>query len=486
MALLLVLLVFRGCDEASVPKELRTPELPSVSVAVEGKTIVLSARFASREDMAAAVVFGFYFGDDKTSLERLLVTKTTDLTYSLIEENLGYSKTYYYSAWISDGKNEKVSELREVMTGEEPVVPDPPKPAEQNIQFADPQVKSICVENWDKDGDGELSKSEAAGVVDLGMVFRRNDRITSFEELEYFSGLKEIADSAFAGCVNLKGIKLPESVTVIRQRAFVDCAELLLSSLPPRLVSIKNHAFAGCAKMPLTSLPETITEIENWAFARCGSITLTSLPPDLSIIDGGSFSECIGVTPDKLPEKITYIGDWAFYNDKYFNPESIPSGVKEIGKFAFQGCESLSWTSLPSGLMEIGEYAFWFCFKLKLSGLPSKIFTLREGTFENCYSLEKMALPHDLERIGPRAFANCLLAEITIPEDVRFIGSQAFSGCSHLRQVTVLPANPPEMEDTFIGEKANVIYVPKASLEKYKTADNWSRWKDKFKPIASE
>lgn len=94
MALLLVLLVFRGCDEASVPKELRTPELPSVSVAVEGKTIVLSARFASREDMAAAVVFGFYFGDDKTSLERLLVTKTTDLTYSLIEENLGYSKTY--------------------------------------------------------------------------------------------------------------------------------------------------------------------------------------------------------------------------------------------------------------------------------------------------------------------------------------------------------------------------------------------------------
>lgn len=483
VTLLMLQLLVSGCDEVSVPEGLRAPKLPSVSAEADGETVVLSARFASQDDMAAVVEFGFYFGEDKTSLERLPVTKSAGLTYSLIEEELSYSQTYYYSAWISNGKNEKVTEVKEVVTGKMPVGPNPPQPIEQGILFADPEVKSICLENWDLDGDGELSEAEAAGVTDLGMVFRRNDRITSFNELEYFSGLKEIADSAFAGCVNLQDIKLPESVTVIGQRAFLDCANLLLSSLPPRLVSIKNHAFAGCAKMPLNSLPETITEIEFWAFARCGSITLTSLPPDLTIIDGGSFSDCPGVTPSKLPEKITYIGDWAFYNDKYFNPESIPSGVKEIGKYAFQGCESLSWTSLPSGLLEIGEYAFWFCYKLKLSELPPKIFTVREGTFENCYSLEDITLPHNLERIGPRAFANCRFAEITIPEYVRFIGSQAFSGCSHLRQVTALPVNPPKMEDMFIGENANAIYVPKASLEKYKAADNWSRWNDKYKAI---
>ena len=38
----------------------------------------------------------------------------------------------------------------------------------QNISFADPNVKAICVANWDTDGDGELNEAEAAaGTHDL-------------------------------------------------------------------------------------------------------------------------------------------------------------------------------------------------------------------------------------------------------------------------------------------------------------------------------
>jgi len=34
-----------------------------------------------------------------------------------------------------------------------------------NITFADSNVKTLCVANWDTSGDGELSEEEAAAVV---------------------------------------------------------------------------------------------------------------------------------------------------------------------------------------------------------------------------------------------------------------------------------------------------------------------------------
>lgn len=183
---------------------------------------------------------------------------------------------------------------------------------------------------------------------------------------------------------------------------------------------------------------------------------------------------------------IHYVGDWAFLNCVNLDLKSLPSGVKEIGKYAFQGCESLALTSLPEGLLEIGDHAFWFCYKLKLTELPPQIHCLRESVFENCLSIETLALPEKLDKIESRAFANCRFFEITIPSSVYYIGPLAFSGCDYLRQVTVLPSTPPDMEDTFIGDNANVIYVPSASIEKYKTATNWSEWKVKYKALQND
>ena len=40
-----------------------------------------------------------------------------------------------------------------------------------NISFADATVKSLCVANWDTNGDGEISYEEASAVTSLGTVF---------------------------------------------------------------------------------------------------------------------------------------------------------------------------------------------------------------------------------------------------------------------------------------------------------------------------
>ena len=53
------------------------------------------------------------------------------------------------------------------------------------IRFEDPEVKRICVENWDKDGDGELSMEEAAAVSSIGTITIPDGK--RFNELKYFT-----------------------------------------------------------------------------------------------------------------------------------------------------------------------------------------------------------------------------------------------------------------------------------------------------------
>ena len=79
----------------------------------------------------------------------------------------------------------------------------------QNITFDDPNVKALCVDpetEWDTNHDGELSYDEAADITDLGTVFKENPNITSFDELQYFTGLNAIGDSAFYNCSGLTSV----------------------------------------------------------------------------------------------------------------------------------------------------------------------------------------------------------------------------------------------------------------------------------------
>lgn len=92
-----------------------------------------------------------------------------------------------------------------------------------NIQFADANVKRLCVGNWDTNNDGELGEKEAASVLDLGKVFSRNTEIVSFDELRYFKNMKSIDKDAFTNCTGLTSIVIPNSVESIGENAFDGC-----------------------------------------------------------------------------------------------------------------------------------------------------------------------------------------------------------------------------------------------------------------------
>ena len=94
------------------------------------------------------------------------------------------------------------------------------------VLFTDPEVRAICAANFDDDGDGMLTFDEAAAVTDLRRAFKDNTKITSFNELPYFTNLTQIGQSEFSGCSSLKSITIPSSITEIGQYAFANCTSL--------------------------------------------------------------------------------------------------------------------------------------------------------------------------------------------------------------------------------------------------------------------
>lgn len=157
------------------------------------------------------------------------------------------------------------------------------KSVAENILFADPNVKAICVANWDKNSDGELSKAEAAAVTTLGTVFKNKTDITSFDEFQYFTGLTAVEADAFYNA-SLTSIVLPNTITEIKLRAFSRT----------RLTSIQ--------------FPEGLTTIGERAFDNAESLEYVKFPQSLEKIDYYAF-QATAIRHIFIPQNVTYIGD---------------------------------------------------------------------------------------------------------------------------------------------------------------------------------
>lgn len=196
-----------------------------------------------------------------------------------------------------------------------------------NIHFADPVVEQICLEHFDSDADGVLSYDEAAAVTNLGQLFKGDTRIRSFMELEYFTGLQHIADSAFTGCQNLAAVMLPQG-----------------------LKSLGRHAFALCYAITEIDLPYSVTSIGTGAFRVCTRLEKVTLPDDAVDLGERLFDYCTHLTTVHLPENLTAIPANTFVNCKRLKSIYIPRYVQSVGFNAFFGCPELTTVKKPAVL----------------------------------------------------------------------------------------------------------------------------------------
>lgn len=148
-----------------------------------------------------------------------------------------------------------------------------------NIEFADPNIKFLCVTNWDVDGDGELSVEEAAAVNSLGTVFKGQKAIGTFHELCFFTGLSCIGDEAFYQS-SLKGVTFPSSVVEIGKRAFAETQLGSEVSIPGTVKVIRSYAFSKCSQIRDVILGEGVEQVYTEAFT--GEIHFMVLPSSIT------------------------------------------------------------------------------------------------------------------------------------------------------------------------------------------------------------
>ena len=244
---------------------------------------------------------------------------------------------------------------------------------DDNITFADSNVKSVCVNNWDTNEDGELSLVEALMVTSLGQKFRENTAISSFKELQYFRSLNTLNDD-FRGCSNLVDIKFPNSIKNIEIWTFTGCNKLTLADgLPEYLENIGVYAFSHCYNLGDIYIPKTVTNIHYWAFRDSNPLSLTVDPDNTeydsrnncnAIIQKSDDGLLVGCSKTVIPEGVKYLNRYSFSGRKGLEYIVIPEGIEHVGNRTFLGTDLHSVT-LPSTIKTIGENAFEGCESLK-------------------------------------------------------------------------------------------------------------------------
>ena len=314
------------------------------------------------------------------------------------------------------------------------------------ISFADTNVKAICVANWDTDEDGELSYNEATAVTNLGMVFQGNQIITSFDELQYFTGLTTIAFGSFTGCSGLTSVVIPTTIISIEGNPFISCDNLA------EIVVKEGNAYYdsrnGCNAIIETATNKLVSGCQN-----------TVVPDGVTTIGEKSFFGGSNLTTITIPNSVTKIEDAAFHSCGLVSV-SLSENLTEIGQWAFHSCNNLTSISIPNGVTSLGAQAFINCYSLLSVSLPSGITTIPHGLFQSCGNL----------------------ASITIPSGITFISSCAFLGCYNLASITILAETPPVLDNESLGDifvdvsKSIPVYVPCGTIEAYQNAEGWNEF----------
>jgi len=341
------------------------------------------------------------------------------------------------------------------------------------IQFADEKLKEKLLIRFDTDKDGELSYREAAAVTTMeGAVtgVATIKAITSFDEFQYFTGVKTLPEEYFTGWESLSSITLPPSLTKLSKKAFYGCPALKSVVFSDGLERIGESAFANCSNLSSVVLPRTLIEIERAAFSSCQSLSSVILPDNLEQIGLFAFQGS-GLTSIVIPGKVSTIEQDVFNGCKSLESVVLSAGVKTIGSRAFVVCESLVSIDFGTTVTEIGNEAFRECISLKNVVLPSGISRISDAVFKGCSGLVSVTLPDGISYISNGAFMGCKnLVSINIPEGVTRILQAAFNGCESLTSL-YLPSSLTTIGDNAFSDclslSAMVIPSGVTSLGEY-------------------
>lgn len=304
------------------------------------------------------------------------------------------------------------------------------------IQFADENVKKLCVGMWDTNGDLELSYDEAATVTSLGTTFTGNSEIQIFNELKHFTGLT-VLDDAFSGCSNLWKVTIPVNVESMTFNNFKGC------------VSLKTITFEKGSKLKAFTGGHNNYKILG-AFLDCKSLTTIEIPASVESL-GTAFK-------GSSLRTITF--------EKGSKLKSITGGYQNKDNYsgALSDCKALTFIEIPASVETIEIAAFKGCSSLEMI------------TFEKGSKLESISGVRDLGAFD--GAINLTTVDMSECTQVKRIDEYTFYGNSNLRLFKIGTEIPPTCKDyTFYNiNPYSVLKVPSGCTDAYKKATGWKKF----------
>ena len=148
--------------------------------------------------------------------------------------------------------------------------------------------------------------------------------------------------------VTIKGRKVPFGF-------LSRCTEIKSVTISGGITSIEDTAFAGCIGLTEIVIPDTVKRIGKFSFCACRNLTSLELPSSVDSIGDRSFAECFGLATVVINSGLKTIGQKAFDECTGLESITIPKSVKKIGADAFRGCKRLT-------IYKEGGLALWDLF----------------------------------------------------------------------------------------------------------------------------
>ncbi|MBQ8357041.1 MAG: leucine-rich repeat protein [Clostridia bacterium] len=280
-----------------------------------------------------------------------------------------------------------------------------------------------------------------------------------------------IAASAFAGCIGVTNMTIPESITSIDQGTFRGCTNLTDITIGKNVATIGIAAFSNCPKLSVvyyggdqgdwerisigasneSLLSATIHYNADSTGMSGGALIFTSAGNGYAVSGIGTYTASSLVIPDTyngLP--VTSIAANAFDGCKTITDITIPSSITSIGNRAFRDCTAVTAIYFNATALEDLDSQNYVFQRVGKSGDGITVYIGANVTkipacllYSNGDSADApnvknvtFAVNGICTSIGDKAFANLPnLESITIPESIISIGNGAFYHCANLNHV---------------------------------------------------
>ena len=296
---------------------------------------------------------------------------------------------------------------------------------------------------------------------------------------------------------NLVDVQIGDCVTSIGDSAFTWCTVLTSITIPDSVTEIGNNAFYNCLALTSITIPDSVTEIGSLSIAYCTSLSSATIGSGVTSIGGSAFQGCASLTSLTIEATTPpALGTNAFN----FTPFAEGNGCIHVPTASVDAYKASSGFSAYSDIIVCEECS---CETNKAWGVDNQgddyVIPVTNIGFRHTLVMEDFDPLFDLElepvtlTVGSTITSideSCLagfymLEQITLPSSITEIGDNAFQDCEALVSFTIEATTPPTLgADAFDNTNDCPIYVPSASVEAYKAANNWSTYASRIQAIS--